>query len=147
MASLIRLVEGSIPSENPPANRYFIGIDSADGRFYIKDSAGTVVKPDVGTGIDWSEDFTNVAFATDNVWTSTNLGAGYEDALVEINFVVSSNNTTVGVREVGSSLVRAVRIDIDSVFTISVRADSSGNVEFFTSSSAATTITIQAVWQ
>jgi hypothetical protein len=43
---IIRLKEVDLTTlGNPPADRYYIGIDSNDGQFFIKDEAGTVTKP------------------------------------------------------------------------------------------------------
>ena len=132
---------------NPPAGTYYSGIDSAG--LWIKDDSGTITRPDIGSGFDYTEDWTTLASGTNNVWTLRNLGVApdYAEKVVEITTVVSSNNTTVGVREIGSALVRNVRIDIDSASTMTVKTDSSGDIEIFSSDWANTTMRISAKYQ
>lgn len=44
MAGLINWRKAPVPASNPDSDHAFVGIDSADGLFYIKDSVGNVEK-------------------------------------------------------------------------------------------------------
>ena len=129
----------------PPSGKYWDGYDATG--YWIKLDTGVVVRPDIGTGINWSEDYTAFGPGSSGAWTSVNLGVGFEDALVEIMIISASNNRTVGVREVGSGNNRTARIDLDSSLTMSVRADGSGNVELFSNNIGGVTYLIIARWQ
>lgn len=65
--SLIRFTESTVPTDNPPAGKFYCGVDSADSKFYIKDSAGTVVKYANESGVQQSKlDATTAPGATND---------------------------------------------------------------------------------
>jgi len=128
----------------PAAGLHYFGVSSIDQRFFIKSNGGTVY-PDIGTGFDYDEKWDDVPLAIGSTWTSINLGVGYEDKIVTINIQSNSNNTTVGVRAVGSSLVRQRVVDNDSATFFVVQADSSGNIELYSSNPGQTDFTIDAI--
>lgn len=144
---IIRVLSSDDPAtlDNPQAGVSWFGVDAIG--FWIKDSGGTVVRPDVGTGINFTELFTAVPFAINNVWTVVSLGAPFANALVDITMKSVSNNTTAGVREVGSVLVRLGIIDADSIATLPVRCDANGDIELFASTAANVAFLISAQWQ
>jgi len=117
--------------------------------FWIKDENDVITRPDIGTGINWSEDWTTFLASgsgATGAWTTINLGVGFENALVEILIATNGNNHTVGVRQVGSALIRSEVIDNDSTITMSVRADVNGDVQYFQSNTQVR-FTITARWQ
>ena len=131
----------------PPTGKYWDGF-SATG-YWIKDDAGVILRPDVGSGIEWTEDFTTLLASgagAIGAWTVLSLGGFYRDALIEVLISTNANNSTVGVRTVGSTLIRSEVVDNDSTVTMSVRADANGDIEYFQSATAARFMSA-AKWQ
>lgn len=74
--------------------------------------------------------------AFDGVWDTVILPGAPADRIVSIIIQTSSNNTTVGVRSVGSGLIRSGILNSNGEVSLSARTDALGQVEMFTSSLA-----------
>lgn len=133
---------------NPPSGKYWDGYDNTG--YWIKFNNGSIIRPDIGTGINWTEDNTVLiagGAGSTGAWTQINLGVGFEDALVEILIEGQGNNNDIGVRTVGSTVGnRFADTDNDSSVTMSVRADASGDIEYYQQNNAAI-FRIIARWQ
>jgi len=74
--------------------------------------------------------FTNI---TNNAWTVNTLPPSYQDKYLFVTCKTINNNRTVGIRQVGSTLTRSYRIDLDSAGAFMVYCNSLGQVEVFNS--------------
>lgn len=132
---------------NPPVGKYWDGYDNTG--YWIKLNSGTIVRPDIGTGINYTELNTSLigsGVGVESSWTTINLGVGFEDALVEILIEANSINNVVGVRGVGETTARFAQVDNDSVLSMSIRADGNGDIQYYQSNDAAI-FRIMARWQ
>ena len=92
--------------------------------------------------LPYVEDFTTLTFVAIGAWTT--VATGYNDKVLSILVDANVNNNTVGVRQVGSALIRSIQIDNDSSITMLVKSDSSGNIEAFQTFAAANFIVLSA---